>query len=75
MDDDDFKAIKIDGYRNTWSALEGIDLDDASYILFENDKYGDMTCYLVVKYLDDMPDEVFETYDGLIQCLTDESII
>ena len=73
--DKEHEHIKIDGYTGKWSALEYTILDSGTYYIYENDIYGDMTCFLVIKYLDDEPIEVYETYDGLEQCLIDEDII
>ena len=69
------QGIKIDGYKNRWSAFEKTEVDGIEYFIFENDVYGDMTCYLVVGYAEDVPVVVYETYDGLEQCLIDEDII
>ena len=66
---------KINGYDGRWSALEFVALEDATYYMYENDTYGDETCYLVVKYVDEQPVAVYETYDSLLQCLEDEEII
>ena len=73
-DNEELNAVEIDGYSNTWSAFEGVMLDNGTYYIFENDVYGDMTCFLVVQYLDDTPTAIYETYDGLIQCLIDEEL-
>lgn len=72
---DEEQNVKIDGYRGKWSAFEKIELDGAVYYIYEHNTYGDETCYLVVCYVDEAPIDVYETYDGLIQCLVDEEII
>lgn len=69
------QGIKIDGYKNRWSAFESVDVNGTVYYIFENDTWGDITCYLVIGYVDDSPVEIYETYDGLEQCLMDEDIL
>jgi hypothetical protein len=72
---DEEQHVKIDGYRGKWSAIEKTIIDDATYYIYEHDSFGDETCYLVVEFIDDMPMRIFETYDGLEQCLIDEEVI
>lgn len=83
---DIFQSIKITGYTGEWSAIQSIWLDNnAKYFLFEHDYYGDETCFLVVRFKNIYDEngmdigitehEIYETYDGLIQCLIDEDII
>ena len=72
---DEEQNIHIDGYKNTWSAFEKLETIDATYYIYENDRWGDCTCFVVVGYADMMPIAVYETYDNLIQCLIDEKII
>jgi len=67
--------VRFSEYIGRWSAFEGLELDGATYYIYESNRYGDETCYLVVKYIDNMPIDIYETYDGLIQCLIDEDII
>lgn len=69
------QSVKFDGYKGGWSALEKTVIGDATYYIYEHDVYGDETCYLVVEFIDDMPMRIFETYDGLEQCLIDEEVI
>ena len=69
------QGIKIDGYKNRWSAFEKAEVNGIAYYIFENDFWGDMTCFLVVGFADDSPVEIYETYDSLEQCLIDEDII
>lgn len=69
------QGIKIDGYKNRWSAFEKTEADGIEYFIFENDFWGDMACYLVVGYTEGVPVVVYETYDNLEQCLIDEDII
>lgn len=71
----EYQHEKINGYTGRWSALEFVALEDATYYIYEHDFYGDETCYLVVKYVDEQPVSVYETYDNLLQCLEDEEII
>lgn len=76
----EYQTVKIEGYTGHWSAIQKIILDDTAYYLFEHDYYGDETCYLVcvVRYRVGNKiavSELYETYDGLIQCLIDEEII
>ena len=80
IDDDEealkeFQREKINGYIGRWSALESLTVEDATYYMYEHDTYGDESCYLVVKYVDEQPVAVYETYDSLLQCLEDEEII
>lgn len=67
--------IKIDGYTGRWSSFEKVALDGATYYIYENDYYGDMTNFLVIQFIDDMPINVFETYDNIAECLKDNEII
>lgn len=67
--------INIDGYRGKWSAIEYTELDSGNYYIYEHDTWGDETCYLVVRYIDEEPMDIYETYDGIEQCLIDEDII
>ena len=76
-----FQSVKIEGYTGHWSAIQKLKFDDDKvYYIFEHDYYGDETCYLVVRfaianYTKVEIAELYETYDGLIQCLIDEDII
>ena len=83
---DVFQSVKITGYIGRWSAIQSIWLDNnAKYFLFEHDYYGDETCYLVVRFKNIYDEngmdigitkhEIYETYDGLVDCLIDEEII
>lgn len=68
--------INIVGYTGKWTALEKITVNEMNYYLFEHDTYGDCTCYLVTETdNNDIIYNVYETYDGLIDCLIDEDII
>ncbi len=76
----EYQSVKIEGYTGRWSAIQKIKVDDKLYYIFEHEYYGDETCYLVavVRYADAnriAVAELYETYDGLIQCLIDEDII
>lgn len=72
---DEEQNVKIEGYSGRWSALEKTEYDGAVYYWYENNRYGDATCYLVCEWVDGILMQVFETYDGLEQCLIDEDII
>jgi hypothetical protein len=78
--------IKVNGYRGTWSIVDGHDVIKSyrtleRYALLEHDFYGDETCFLVIK--DDerywtyniYNGPVYETFDGIETCLEDEGII
>lgn len=74
---DKLDGIKIKGYTDTWSEISRVtvpnDLDgETTYYLMENDEWGDETCYLVINK---DQTEVYETYDNILQCLADESVI
>lgn len=76
----EYQNVKIEGYIGRWSAFEKLEIDDKVYYIFEHDFYGDATCYLVVRYAVANYTkveiaELYETYDGLVQCLIDEDII
>ena len=73
--EDEEQSVEIEGYTGKWSAFEKLITENATYYIYENDRYGDSTWYLVVGYADGMPIEVYETYDNIIQCLMDEEII
>lgn len=72
---DEEQGVDIEGYRGTWSAFEKVEIDGITYYIYEHDRYGDMTNYLVVGFDGDFPLAVYETYDGLLQCLLDEEVI
>ena len=80
----EYQHIKIDGYIGRWSAFQKVKIKGNTYYIFEHDYCGDGTCYLVgylvvrygmISYTKPGIVEVYETYDGLIQCLIDEDII
>lgn len=72
----EWQGIKINGYTNRWSAFEKAEIDGGGiYYIFENDSWGDETCYLVAKIENNVIVELYETYDNIIQCLLDEQII
>lgn len=76
----EYQSVKIEGYTGRWSAIQKLEIDDKVYYIFEHDYYGDETCYLVVRYAVTNYTkveiaELYETYDGLVQCLIDEEII
>ena len=72
---DEKQHERFSEYIGSWGAFEKLDLGDATYYIYEHNKYGDETCYLVVKYINDMPIDIYETYDNIIECLIDEEII
>ena len=65
-------GIKIPGYTNRWSSIDEYKIGEKTYYLMENDTWGDETCLLVIT-----PDfkEIYETYDDIETCLTDEGIL
>ena len=76
----EYQNVKIEGYTGRWSAIQKLEIEDKVYYIFEHDYYGDATCYLVVRYAVTNYTkveiaELYETYDGLVQCLIDEDII
>ena len=73
--EDEEQSVEIEGYTGRWSAFEKLETADSIYYIYENDRYGDLTCFLVVRWADGMPIEVYETYDSINQCLMDEGII
>lgn len=70
---DDYQAVRLDGYTNTWSAFEKLITDDDTYYIFENDVWGDETCYVVTHQENLEP--ICETYDDIVTALEDEEII
>lgn len=83
---------KVNGYYNTWAVVDELTLIskgvEHTYVLLENTKYGDETCYLVLnKYTNVIEDEAgtfiilnelentFETFDDIETCLNDEGIL
>lgn len=69
------QSVVIDGYTNTWSAFEKLETNEGVYYIYENDKWGDMTNYLVCLVADETILEVYETYDDIVTCLEDEDIL
>ena len=67
--------VFFDGYIGSWSAFQKVNIDGSTFYIYEHNTYGDMTSYLVVQFVDDMPIAIFETYDNIIQCLIDEDVI
>ena len=65
-------GIRIPGYTNRWSSIDEYKVGDKTYYLMENDTWGDETCGLVIT-----PDfkEIYETFDDIETCLTDEGIL
>lgn len=73
--EENYQAIKIAGYANTWSAFESLSCAEGEFYIFENDVRGDTTCCLVVRFADEQPIEIYETYDDILTCLIDEEIL
>ena len=71
--EDKYQAVRLDGYTNTWSAFEKLITDDDTYYIFENDVWGDETCYVVTHQENLEP--ICETYDDIVTALKDEEII
>lgn len=83
----EFQSIKIEGYRNLWSAFDTEERDGSRFYIMENDTYGDETCYLVITEPDEpktvslksggsvmyVPEScvVCETYDDITTALDD----
>lgn len=71
---DEYQVVRLDGYTNTWSAFEKLITEDGrEYIIFENDVWGDETCYVVTHQENLEP--ICETYDDIVTALEDEEII
>ena len=71
---DEYQSVRLDGYTNTWSAFEKLITEDGrEYIIFENDVWGDETCYVVTHQENLEP--ICETYDDIVIALEDEEII
>ena len=71
---DEYQVVRLDGYTNTWSAFEKLITEDGrEYIIFENDVWGDETCYVVTHQENLEP--ICETYDDIVTALKDEEII
>lgn len=75
INENEEQNVKIDGYKNTWSAFEKLETENGTYYIYENDKFGDLTCYLVCLVSEETILEVYETFDDIITCLEDEGII
>ena len=69
----EYQAVRLDGYTNTWSAFEKLITDYNTYYIFENDIWGDETCYVVTRQENLEP--VCATYDDIVTALEDEDII
>ena len=69
------QGISIEGYTNKWSAFEALETDEEVFLIYENDRYGDLTCYVVIGYINGQPVDIFETYDNIVQCLIDEEVL
>lgn len=76
---DEYQAVRLAGYTNTWSAFEKLITEDGrEYIIFENDVWGDETfCVVMGRYIEGTyPFEpICETYDDIVTALEDEGII
>lgn len=70
---DEYQAVRLDGYTNTWSAFEKLITDCNTYYIFENDVWGDETCYVVAHQESLRP--ICDTYDDIETALKDEEII
>lgn len=66
------KNIKIEGYKNLWSEISYLRLNNKKYYLMENNTWGDETCYLVI---DENKNVICETFDDLLSTLETEGII
>lgn len=71
--EDEYQAVRLDEYTDTWSAFEKLITDDDTYYIFENDFWGDETCYVVTHQENLEP--ICETYDDIVTALEDEEII
>lgn len=77
------EGIKLEGYENTWYEIDRLETKDATYVLFENEVYGDETCGVVVRYTEarnldgEIPDRfiVCETFDDIKTALEDEGLL
>ena len=69
------KQTIITGKANKWSALEKCETEEGTYYLYESDKYGLELPYIVIKYVDEQPIEIYETYFGILSFLQTEGII
>ena len=70
-----FQKIKIKGYKKTWSVFDSVEVDGAEYLIFENDYWGDETCYLVCRIEGDALVLICETFDDIITALEDTEVI
>lgn len=70
---DEYQAVRLNGYTNTWSAFEKLITDCNTYYIFENDIWGDETCYVVAHQKNLEP--ICETFDDIVTALKDEEII
>ena len=70
-----FQKIKIKGYKKTWSVFDSAEVDGAEYLIFENDYWGDETCYLVCRVEGDALVLICETFDDIITALEDAEVI
>ena len=69
----EFQNVNVQGYYGLWSAIDKYKkFNDITYYLLENNKYGDETCYLVVREDGFL---IGETYDDIETSLEDYSII
>ena len=70
-----FQKIKIKGYKNTWSAFAGAEIDDIEYLIFKNDQLGNKTCYLVCRVDGEALVLICETFGDILTALTDAEVI
>lgn len=75
--------VKVEGYYNTWYQIDDLTHADKTYLLLENEKWGDETSALVVIATEkrtaknEIPKEyiVCETFDDIETALEDEEIL
>ena len=68
-------GIGIQGRTNRWSAVDKREHDNITYLLFENDTYGDETAYIICTWDGTQWIEICETYDDIETALSDEGIV
>lgn len=71
--DEKLQSVRLRDYRNTWSAIDHMEVNGVDYYMFENDIFGDETYYVVTTNINNGP--FYETFDDIETCLRDEGIL
>ena len=77
MDISKYQHIKVNGYRDKWSAFDSYTTADGEeYIILKNDRCGDEAYYIVCRITSEFGlDLVCRTYDDIETALTNCEVI